>query len=100
MISVFDNQVEGRDCYYETYPDIDHKFLDVLEDYTAGDPMKDDILWTDLKLEEIANLLSEKYNLHVSVTVIRKLLRKHKYSLRKAQKKQTMKIVKDKDSQF
>jgi rRNA-processing protein FCF1 len=100
IISVFDNQVEGRDRYYEIYPDIDHKFLDVLQDYTAGDPMKDDILWTDLKLEEIGNLLSAKYNLHVSVTVIRKLLRKHKYSRRKAQKKQTMKTVKDKDAQF
>jgi len=53
--------------------------------------MKDDILWTDLKLEEIPNLLSEKYNLHVSTTVIRKLLHKHKYSRRKAQKKQSMK---------
>ena len=45
-------------------------------------------------------LLSEKYNLLVSVTAIRKLLYKHKYSLRKAQKKQTMKTVKDKNAQF
>jgi len=44
--------------------------------------------------------LSEKYNLLVSVTAIRKLLYKHKYSLRKAQKKQTMKTVKDKNAQF
>ena len=92
--------MEGRDRYYETYPDIDHKFLDVLQDYTAGNPMQEDILWTDLTLEEIANLLSEKHNIHVSVTVIRKLLDKHDYVRRKAQKKQTMKTVKDKDAQF
>lgn len=100
IISVSDNQVEGRYRYYEIYPDIDHKFLDVLQDYTAGDPMREDTLWTNLALEEITDLLSEKYNLHVSVTVIRKLLRKHKYSRRKAQKKETMKTVKDKDAQF
>lgn len=95
-----DNRVEGRNRYYETYPDIDHKFLDVLQDYTAGNPMRDDILWTNLTLEEIANLLSEKHNIHVSVTVIGKLLHKHKYGRRKAQKKQTMKVVKDKEAQF
>jgi hypothetical protein len=100
IVSVCDSQVEGRARYYETYPDIDHNFLDVLQDYTAGDPMREDILWTDLTLREIANLLSEKHNIHVSLTVIRMLLRKHKYSRRKAQKKQTMKTVKDKDAQF
>ena len=102
--------MEGRDSYYETYPDIDHKFLDVLENYTAGNPMRDDILWTNLTLREIANLLSEKHNIHVSSMVIRRLLRKHKYSRRKAQKKQTMKAVnvvpptngrtEDKEAQF
>jgi len=92
--------VEGSDSYYETYPDIDNKFLDVLQDYTAGNPMKDDVLWTNLTLREIAELLSEKHNIHVSLIVIRKLLRKHKYSRRKAQKKQTMKAVKDKEAQF
>jgi len=62
--------------------------------------MQDDVLWTNLTLREIANLLSEKHNIHVSLTVIDKLLRSHKYSRRKAQKKQTMKIVKDKEAQF
>ena len=100
IISVSDNQVEGRSSYYETYPDIDHKFLDVLQDYTAGNPMREDILWTNLTLGEIVNLLSEKHNIHVSVIVIRKLLRRHKYSRRKAQKKQTMKVVNDKEAQF
>jgi hypothetical protein len=44
--------------------------------------------------------LAEKHSIRVSVTVIRQLLHKHKYRRRKAQKKQTMKTVQDKDAQF
>lgn len=88
-----ENQVVGRKRYYEVYPDIDRKFLDVLKDYTAGDPMQDDVLWTNLTPREIVSRLSENCGLHVSVTVIRQLLHKHNYRRRKAQKKQTMKTV-------
>lgn len=94
------NQVVGRKRYYAVYPDIDQKFLDVLKDYTAGDPMQDDVLWTNLTPKEIASRLSESHGLHVSVTVIRQLLHKHNYRRRKAQKKQTMKAVQDKNAQF
>lgn len=100
MIHAFDNQVVGRKRYDEVYPDIDQKFLDVLKDYTAGDPMQDHVLWTNLTPGEISSRLSDKYGLHVSVTVVRQLLHKHNYRRRKAQKKQTMKMVKDKDAQF
>ena len=95
-----ENQVVGRKRYHEIYPDIDQKFLDVLKDYTAGDPMQDDVLWTNLTPREIASRLSENHGLHVSVTVVRQLLHKHNYRRRKAQKKQTMKTVQDKNAQF
>ena len=94
------NQVEGIKRYDEIYPDIDQKFLDVLEDYTAGGPMQDDVMWTNLTLREIAHQLSDKHGICVSTTVIRQLLHKHNYRRRKAQKKQTMKTTQDKDAQF
>ena len=90
----------GRKRYDEVYPNIDQEFLDVLQDYTAGDPMQDDVLWTNLTPTEIADRLAEKHGICVSVTVIRQLLDKHNYHRRKAQKKETMKTVEDRDAQF
>jgi len=90
----------GRKRYDEVYPDIDKKFLDVLQDYTAGDPMQENVFWTNLTLAEIADLLAKKHYIRVSETVIRQLLDKHNYRRRKAQKKQTMKTVENRDAQF
>ncbi|MFC1712484.1 winged helix-turn-helix domain-containing protein, partial [Candidatus Poribacteria bacterium] len=100
MMRVSGNQAVGSKRYDEIYPDIHQKFLDVLKDYTAGDPMQENVVWTNLTLREIAHQLADKYGICVSITVIRQLLHKHKYRRRKAQKKQTMKTVQDKDAQF
>ncbi len=77
----------GRKPYYETYPDIDAQFLMVLREHTAGDPMREDVKWTNLSPRAIAERLVEQYQVKVSETVIGKLLRKHDYRRRKAQKK-------------
>ena len=76
----------GRKPYDETYPDIDEQFLAVLRDHTAGDPMREDVRWTNLTPREIAERLGEDHQVQVSTTVIRKLLKKHNYRRRKAQK--------------
>jgi transposase len=76
----------GRKRYDETYPDIDAKFLEVLRDHTAGDPMDEQVLWTDLTPDEIADRLAERHGIRVSKTVTRQLLEKHNYRRRKAQK--------------
>lgn len=90
----------GRKPYGYHLKDIDEKFLTVLKDYTAGDPMNENIVWTNLKQQEIADLLFKKYDIRVSRTVIRKLLEKHNYKRRKAQKKACMKEVKNRNEQF
>lgn len=90
----------GRKRYDETYPDIDKKFLDVLRNYTAGDPMDETVLWTNLTPNEIVRLLEEKHSVKVSKTVVNQLLKKHHYRRRKAQKKQTMKSVPHRNDQF
>jgi hypothetical protein len=66
----------GRKPYDVTHPDIDAKFLKVLKYYTAGDPMDETVLWTNLHPAQIATLMYTEYGLKVSKTVIRKLLKK------------------------
>ena len=68
-------------------PDINEKFLDVMRDYTAGDPMNETIYWTNLSPQDIADRLAQDHDMKVSVTVTRKLLDKHGYRRRKIQKK-------------
>jgi len=90
----------GRPRYDESHPDIDDQFLDVLKEHTAGDPMDDQVIWTDLTPEEIAGQLEKQHQVRVSKTVVGKLLKKHNYRRRKAQKKQTLKTVAHRDEQF
>ena len=77
----------GRKSYEETHPDIHEKFLDVIAEYTAGDPMDETVHWTNLSPQEIADRLAQEHDIMVSFTVTRKLLDKHGYRRRKIQKK-------------
>ncbi|MFQ5799968.1 MAG: ISAzo13 family transposase [Bacteroidota bacterium] len=90
----------GRKSYQETWVDIDEKFLQVLQDHTAGNPMDETVRWTDLSVKEIVQLLRDDHAIKVSKSVVRKLLKKHNYRRRKAQKKQTMKRVPHRNEQF
>lgn len=45
----------------------------VLRDHTAGDPMREEVQWTNLTLAEIAGHLVQ-HGTPVSVTVVRQLL--------------------------
>lgn len=90
----------GRKRYDEHYPNIDEQFLHVLKAYTAGDPMDEKVVWTDLTPDEILKLLEREHRVKVSKSVINKLLKKHNYRRRKAQKKKTMKTVAHRDEQF
>jgi hypothetical protein len=76
----------GRKSYEVTWPNIDAKFLDVIREYTAGDPMDETIRWTNLSPQDIADRLRDQHGITVSVTVTRKLLAKHGYRRRKIQK--------------
>jgi hypothetical protein len=90
----------GRKSYQASWADIDEKFLQVLYDYTAGDPMDETVRWTDLSVKEMVQLLGDEHAIKVSRSVVRKLLKKHNYRRRKAQKKQTMKQVPKRNEQF
>ena len=90
----------GRKRYDEKHPDIDQKFLAVLKNYTAGDPMDEKVRWTNLKPWQIVKLLDDKYDLRVSLNVVRQLLKKHNYRRRKAQKRSSRKNVAHRNEQF
>ena len=77
----------GRKPYDQTMVDIDARFLSILHDHTAGSPMDEEIVWTDLTPSQIQVAYQETYGETISETVIRKLLKKHHYRSRKALKK-------------
>jgi Rhodopirellula transposase DDE domain len=80
-------------------PALEENFLRVLRDYTAGDPMREGVRWTNLTREEIAERLAEA-GTPVSVTVVKRLLRTHRYVKRKAQKSKAMGQNPDRNQQF
>jgi hypothetical protein len=90
----------GRKPYRVRWADIDEKFLEVLRDHTAGDPMDEAVRWTNLTLGEIVAALRKDHSIQVSKWVVRQLLKKHNYRRRKAQKKRTMKQVAHRNEQF
>jgi len=73
----------------EIDPAIEANFQTVLEDHTAGDPMRLGVKWTNLSRRQIAKRMGE-LGTRVSRDVVSQLLRKHRYRRRKALKKTTM----------
>jgi hypothetical protein len=79
---------------------IEVNFHKVLEDHTAGDPMRLEVKWTNLSRRQIAQRMAD-LGTRVSRDVVSQLLRKHRYRRRKAQKKTTMgPRHKDRNAQF
>jgi hypothetical protein len=89
----------GRKPATESLPDLRSSFHAVLEDHTAGDPMREQIIWTDLTPREIGEALMEK-DLYVSEGVIRQLLEDAGYRRRQIQKYLDMGSHEDRDAQF
>ena len=71
----------------------------MLQDRTAGDPLRQEVRWTDLTYEQIASHLAEA-GTPVSVPVVKQLLKKHGYVTRKAQKSKAMGSHPDRNRQF
>ena len=79
----------GRKKLIEVSAALEENSLKVLQDHTAGDPMRADVKWTNLSRGEIAHRVTE-LGTPASRHVVSQLLRKHKYRKRKALKKKTM----------
>jgi len=73
----------------ENGPAVEANFHKVLEDHTAGDPMRLEVRWTNLSRRQIAKRIAE-LGTPVSRHIVSQLLRKHGYRRRKVLKKKTM----------
>jgi hypothetical protein len=71
----------------------------LLAQFTAGDPMREGVLWTNLSVREISRRLAEM-GTPASRGVVRQLLRKHRLGQRKARKKKALGTHPDRDAQF
>ncbi len=74
----------GRKRKLETIQGLESAFLRVIARHIAGSPMDEEIRWTHLTRQQIADLLFEEEEIRVSVTVIDQLLDKYKFRRRQA----------------
>jgi hypothetical protein len=74
-------------------------FHAVLRDHTAGDPMREDVKWTNLSRRQISRKLKE-LGTPAGKNVVSRLLYEHGYRRRKPQKKRTMGQHVDRNAQF
>lgn len=89
----------GRKTAFEAVEGLDESFLKVIAQHTAGSPMDESQKWTNLKRQDISQLL-ESEGKAVSVTVVDQLLKKHHYRKRKAQKRKATGETTQRNEQF
>jgi hypothetical protein len=71
----------------------------ILQEHTVGDPMNEQVKWTNLSLEAIKTRLKEA-GIAVSRNIVRKLLKKHDYVKRKVLKKKAASGHVNRNAQF
>jgi len=89
----------GRKSLIETSPQLVENLGAVLRDHTAGDPMREDVKWTNLSRRQISRRLKE-LGTPAGKNVVSRLLYEHGYRRRKPQKKRTMGQHADRNAQF
>ena len=80
-------------------PALEANLRALLQECTAGDPMREGVLWTNLSLRELSRRLVAM-GTPASRRTIRRLLRKLKLGRRTARKKKTMGHHPDRHAQF
>jgi hypothetical protein len=73
--------------------------LQIVRNFTAGDPMRQEVLWTNLSHRQIAAELAKR-GFRVSVLVVAQLLRRHHFHHRQAQKRLPLGRHPRRDQQF
>src|ERR1035438_231270 len=89
----------GRKPLIACSPELVPAFKTVLQEHTAGDPMKPDCLWTNLSLEAISRLLTAS-GFHASAYLVEQLLDECKLGQRQAFKYLTMRQHQHRSQQF
>lgn len=81
------------------FPTLDDAFADLIRDYTAGDPMRPGVRWTNLSLRRIRSALLDR-GFRIGVGAVTRLLRRHRFGRRKAQKRLSRTRHPQRDQQF
>ena len=89
----------GRRPRAVAQPSLEANLRQLLQEFTAGDPMREGVLWTNLSLRELSRRLMA-LGTPASRRTIRRLLRKLKVGRRTARKKKTMGHHPDRNAQF
>jgi hypothetical protein len=82
-----------------TRPQLEENLRQLLQEFTAGDPMRVGVLWTNLSLRALSRRLAE-LGTPASRGTIRRLLKKLNVGRRTARKKKTMGQHPDRNAQF
>ena len=89
----------GRKTATERLPQLEGNFLKILAEFTAGDPMREGVLWTNLSRGEISRRL-RAMGTPASRHTVRKLMKMHGLGQRKVRKKKSLGAHPDRDAQF
>lgn len=69
----------------------------MVREYTAGSPQRE-VIWTNLRAREIAELMTQRVQEPVSRRVARQLLKRHGFVRRQSQKKKSLKTTPDRNA--
>lgn len=78
---------------------IEKNFIEIMNAFSAGDPMRQGVMWTNLSQCEISRKLAEM-GTPAHRKIVKALLKKHQIGQRKVQKKKSMGTHPDRDKQF
>jgi hypothetical protein len=89
----------GRKCCLESTPHLVDNLLEIVCEHTAGDPMQEDVVWTNLSTTEIGAELAER-GTPVCPDTVRDLLKDCGFSLRQAEKTKALGTSAIRNQQF
>lgn len=89
----------GRKRTLEKHVELNERFEQALEENTAGNPMNEEIRWTNLTPNQIAEKISTEEQ-SVSAYTVKQLLKKNKFKKRKARKSTSLGTSLFRDEQF
>lgn len=90
----------GRPKIEEQHPEVVQHVQQIIGRRTAGDPMREDVTWTDLTPNDIAGHLHEEFETVVAPRIVRRILGGLNFGLRKIAKVLPGKESPDRDRQF
>ncbi len=90
----------GRKKVEEKQPEVVHQVQTIINHRTAGDPMREDVTWTDLSPAEIAGQMELDFDISITPPIVRRILGLLDYRRRKIAKVLAGKESLNRDQQF